>query len=72
MLHNLEQLDESNADAVRLLRRAVSAQDWMLCRELMHFLRSIDDSGIALSQALKQVGLGSNELEDGIKDMDLQ
>lgn len=55
MLHNLEQLDESNDDAIRLLRRAADVEDWALCRELLRFLRSIDTSGNALRNALSQV-----------------
>ncbi len=52
MLHGLEQLDGMNADAIRLLRSATSAQDWQLCREILRFLHSIDDTGAALQSAL--------------------
>ena len=52
MLHGLEQLDGMNGDANRLLRSAVSAQDWQLCREILRFLHSIDDTGAALQSAL--------------------
>ena len=52
VLHGLEQLDGMNADAVRLLRCAVAAEDWQLCREILRFLHSIDDSGAALQTAL--------------------
>ena len=55
VLHNLEQLDESNDDAIRLLRKAAEAKDWALCRELLRFLRSIDTSGHALRNALAHV-----------------
>ena len=57
MLHNLEQLDENNKDAVRLLNCAVEAQDWQLCRELLRFLHSIDDTGKALRHALSETSL---------------
>jgi RAB6A-GEF complex partner protein 1 len=54
VLHNLEQLDEDNNDAVRLLKAAVNAKDWRLCRELIRFLRSIDETGAVLRIALSQ------------------
>ena len=54
MLHNLEQLDENNADAIRLLKAAVDAKEWQLCRELLRFLHSVDDTGAALRVALTQ------------------
>lgn len=41
-----------NGDAIRLLRSAVAAQDWQLCREILRFLHSIDDTGAALQSAL--------------------
>ncbi|KAF8528030.1 RIC1-domain-containing protein [Hysterangium stoloniferum] len=55
VLHNLEQLDEGNEDAIRLLRKAADVEDWVLCRELLRFLRSIDMSGRALRNALSRV-----------------
>jgi len=54
VLHNLEQLDENNADAIRLLKAAVDAKEWQLCRELLRFLHSVDDTGAALRVALTQ------------------
>ncbi|KDR85280.1 hypothetical protein GALMADRAFT_83897 [Galerina marginata CBS 339.88] len=57
VLHNLEQLDENSTEAIRLLTRAVEGQDWQLCRELLRFLHSIDDTGQALRNALNQVDL---------------
>ncbi|EIM83316.1 RIC1-domain-containing protein [Stereum hirsutum FP-91666 SS1] len=54
VLHSLEQLDESNEDALRLLRSAVEAKDWQLSRELLRFLHSIDTTGGALKEALRQ------------------
>jgi RAB6A-GEF complex partner protein 1 len=57
VLHNLEQLDENNDDAVRLLKSAVEAKDWQLCRELLRFLHSIDDTGAALRNALSKTGV---------------
>ncbi|KAI0639098.1 RIC1-domain-containing protein [Trametes polyzona] len=52
VLHGLEQLDGMNGDAIRLLRSASAAQDWQLCREILRFLHSIDDTGAALQSAL--------------------
>lgn len=57
VLHNLEQLDENSTEAVRLLTKAVEEKDWQLCRELLRFLHSIDDTGQALRNALSQVDL---------------
>jgi len=53
----LEQLDESYSHAARLLSRAVAACDWQLCRELMRFLHSIDETGVALKHVLSQTNL---------------
>ncbi|KAG8930449.1 hypothetical protein FRC02_004160 [Tulasnella sp. 418] len=58
VLHNLE--DEqghgsegsTNANAIRLLKKAKSAQDWALCQDILRFLRSIDDSGWEVRSAL--------------------
>ncbi|KAH9486681.1 Guanine nucleotide exchange factor subunit Rich [Psilocybe cubensis] len=58
VLHNLEQLDENSNEAIRLLMSAVKGKDWQLCRELLRFLRSIDDTGQALRNALKHVDIG--------------
>jgi hypothetical protein len=57
VLHNLEQLDEGGAEAVRLFRSAVEDKDWQLCRELLRFLRTIDDSGQALQNAISQISM---------------
>ncbi|KAI0768593.1 RIC1-domain-containing protein [Trametes elegans] len=54
VLHGLEQLDGMNGDATRLLRSAVAAEDWQLCREILRFLHSIDDTGAALQSALSE------------------
>lgn len=55
VLHNLEQLDEKHNDVIRLLQSAVAAKDWQLCRELLRFLHSVDDTGAALQGALAQI-----------------
>ncbi|KAL5534531.1 hypothetical protein ACEPAG_994 [Sanghuangporus baumii] len=56
VLHNLEQLAD-NKGAVELLKRAMEGEDWQLCRELLRFLHSIDDSGTALREAVAQTGI---------------
>jgi len=53
VLHNLEQL-EDNKGAVRLLNKAYEVEDWQLCRELLRFLHSIDETGSSLREALSQ------------------
>ncbi|THH11772.1 hypothetical protein EW145_g440 [Phellinidium pouzarii] len=64
VLHNLEQLDD-NKGVITLLNRALDEEDWQLCRDLLRFLHSIDDSGSALREALGQTRLlsGSPLLE---------
>lgn len=57
VLHSTEQLDENSDDAVRLLKKAVDAKDWQLCRDVLRFLQSIDDSGQVLQHALTRVGI---------------
>jgi hypothetical protein len=53
----LEQLDENSNDAIRLLQNAIDAKDWQLCRELLRFLHSIDDTGGALRKALTETNI---------------
>ncbi|KAJ6626842.1 RIC1-domain-containing protein [Mycena sp. CBHHK59/15] len=55
VLHNLEQLDEKHNDVIRLLQSAVGAKDWQLCRELLRFLHTVDDTGAALRDALEKI-----------------
>ena len=57
MLHSTEQLDENSDNAVRLLKKALDAKDWQLCRDVLRFLQSIDDSGKVLQHALSRVGI---------------
>ncbi|GAA5979590.1 hypothetical protein JCM10908_002976 [Rhodotorula pacifica] len=52
VLHNLEPLEQSSKDTVRLLQAAMKAEDWTLCRELLRFLYSLDRSGQILRTAL--------------------
>ncbi|KAF9015469.1 RIC1-domain-containing protein [Cyathus striatus] len=58
VLHNLEQLEEDHGEVIRLLKSALEGKDWQLCRELLRFLHSIDDSGSALRNALHEATLG--------------
>ena len=64
VLHGLEQLEGMNGDATRLLRSALAAEDWQLCRELLRFLHSIDESGAALRNALQETDLLSLPSDD--------
>ncbi|KAL0950714.1 hypothetical protein HGRIS_007490 [Hohenbuehelia grisea] len=57
VLQNLEQLEEHSADAVRLLKSAIDGADWQLCREILRFLHSVDDTGDALRKALAETGI---------------
>jgi hypothetical protein len=69
VLHNLEQLDGTHTHAARLLTNAIDACDWQLCRELLRFLRSIDESGAALRHVLSQTNLvpsANGELTNGL------
>ncbi|KAJ7814122.1 RIC1-domain-containing protein [Mycena olivaceomarginata] len=65
VLHNLEQLDEDHNDVIRLLESAVMAKDWQLCRELLRFLRSVDDTGTSLRRALEQIKLHDGSFQEG-------
>ncbi|BGP53439.1 WD40 repeat protein [Rhodotorula sphaerocarpa] len=54
VLHNLEPLEQSSKDTMRLLQAAMKAEDWTLCRELLRFLYSLDRSGQILRTALSE------------------
>lgn len=53
----MEQLDETYDDAVRLLTRAMEEQEWAIAKDLLRFLRSMDDSGGTLTSVMKRAGL---------------
>ncbi|PWN40610.1 RIC1-domain-containing protein [Ceraceosorus guamensis] len=57
VLHNLEALEESTAQAIRLLKLSAEAQNWTLCRDLLRFARSMDESGQTLRQAVNEARL---------------
>ncbi|TFK30747.1 RIC1-domain-containing protein [Coprinopsis marcescibilis] len=59
VLHNLEQLDENSTEAVTLLKCALEASDWQLCKELLRFLHSMDETGAALRHAVTELNLAS-------------
>ncbi|EPQ26600.1 uncharacterized protein PFL1_05921 [Pseudozyma flocculosa PF-1] len=63
VLHNLEPLEESIAHTVRLLKVSVKMEEWGLCRDLLRFLKSIDDTGHALETAVR----GARILEEDRK-----
>ncbi|GAA5952681.1 hypothetical protein JCM21900_000402 [Sporobolomyces salmonicolor] len=54
VLHNLEPLEQSSKDTVRLLKTAMEAGEWSLCRELLRFLYSLDRTGLILRTALSE------------------
>jgi RAB6A-GEF complex partner protein 1 len=59
VLHNLQQLEETSSDAVRLLSRAVEVKAWDIAKDLMRFLQSIHPT--LLSEVLREVGLDGSE-----------
>lgn len=59
VLHNLEDVDSTSPQVVRLLRAAKAAEDWDLCKELARFLVALDESGATLKEALELVDLAS-------------
>lgn len=57
VLHTLEELSSSSEQSVRLLSRAKETGDWELCKELVRFLMSLDESGKTLRETLEKVDL---------------
>ena len=57
VLQNLEQLGENSVEVVTLLKAALEEEDWQLCKELLRFLRSIDETGEALRHAVTELKL---------------
>lgn len=47
----------NSEDTVRVLRLAIAAKEFQLCKEVLRFLQSIDDTGNALRTAIADVGL---------------
>ncbi|KAL7408850.1 RIC1-domain-containing protein [Mrakia frigida] len=71
VLHNLEQLDDSSTDTVRLLRAAMAAGEWNLCKDLLRFLHSVDESGTVLRDAIKELAIFEKEHVDATFAPDL-
>ncbi|KZT36035.1 RIC1-domain-containing protein [Sistotremastrum suecicum HHB10207 ss-3] len=57
VLHNLAQTTDLHDDTVRLLKKVIDVQDWALCRDLVRFLYSMDESGSALRAVMTRTGL---------------
>lgn len=55
VLHTLEQLDSNSTEVVRLLKGALEEKEWELCKELLRFMHSIDDTGNALRHAVAEL-----------------
>lgn len=49
---------------MRLLRLAMAAKEFHLCKELLRFLHSIDESGAALRTAIEDLGIVQPPVED--------
>lgn len=47
----------SPQDTMRLLKLALAAKEYHLCKEVLRFLHSIDETGEALKRAIKEVGV---------------
>lgn len=60
---SLDDEDQIQESAVRLLRLASQKSDWDLCGELARFLIALDDSGEMLKRAVVKVGLKANAIE---------
>lgn len=57
VLQTVESLEESIADTARLLALAAQREEWVLCQDLLRYTRSMDESGQALQQVVKQAGI---------------
>jgi len=69
VLHTLEQLDSNNTEVERLLKTAAEKGEWDLCKELLRFLHSIDDTGEALRHAVVELDLDRLNLMDSGKEV---
>jgi hypothetical protein len=61
VLHNIQQLEETCEDAVRLLSQAIETNSSDIAKDLMRFLRSIDEDGSVLKDVLNKVGIGGSD-----------
>ncbi|KAH9821094.1 RIC1-domain-containing protein [Melampsora americana] len=62
VLHNLDTLEQSSRDTIRLYKVAMAAKDWALCKELLRFLFSLDRTGVILKTALDESKSGKDDL----------
>ncbi|WWC93237.1 hypothetical protein V866_000070 [Kwoniella sp. B9012] len=63
-------------DTIRLLKQAIKSKEYHLCKELLRFLHSIDESGSSLRSAIDQVGIlptsSDNDNDDDQQDQQHQ
>ncbi|CAE6525588.1 unnamed protein product [Rhizoctonia solani] len=57
VLHTLNELGQTHEDVIRLLQMAIDEKEWPLCRDVLRFLQSADDTGLALRRAVAMSGL---------------
>ena len=57
MLHTLERLSSPSTDTLRVLRRAIDAGEWELCKDLLRFLHSVDGDGRELAAVVRDLGI---------------
>ncbi|CUA72360.1 Guanine nucleotide exchange factor subunit Rich [Rhizoctonia solani] len=62
VLHTLNELDQTHEDVTRLLQKAIDEKEWPLCRDVLRFLQSADDTGLALRRAITMSGLSPQTL----------
>ncbi|EGG05324.1 uncharacterized protein MELLADRAFT_107549 [Melampsora larici-populina 98AG31] len=62
VLHNLDPLEQSSRDTIRLYKAAMAAKDWALCKELLRFLFSLDRTGLIMKTALDESKSGKEDL----------
>ncbi|OCF75666.1 hypothetical protein I204_02958 [Kwoniella mangroviensis CBS 8886] len=59
-------------DTIRLLKQAIKSKEFHLCKELLRFLHSIDESGSSLISAIDQVGIIPTSSDDDDDHQDQQ
>jgi hypothetical protein len=57
VLHTLERLSSPSTDTLRVLRRAIDAGEWDLCKDLLRFLHSVDGDGRELTAVVRELGV---------------
>jgi RAB6A-GEF complex partner protein 1 len=53
----MDERHDVSSDAVRLLKKGIDAEDWELCKDVLRFAQSVDDTGMALRYVMKETGL---------------